>query len=269
MIYIFNRWLKMLKTYGKLDQQGLNDDFCAISKAVRNKAIDKELRHKIRSCRDLAISQSPNISALIETLKSTLDLLCKSEENQAIEIIAQAYADQGMTERYRPLTKRLANEKVRKIGRKVIYIDPLTDDKESSRLMRRIIEKRAAQTVFRNAKKSDRNSNRFRQSVRRAISFSLHSTKFTDYDAQLRSRGTHWRVVHQNSKREKVLAAKKAYNSYADALDAIERYALKHPNDHRPVSAYVCVHCGKWHIGHESFSGQSLDPSEDNLYEVC
>jgi len=26
---------------------------------------------------------------------------------------------------------------------------------------------------------------------------------------------------------------------------------MAHPEDQRPMSAYKCDHCGKWHIGHE------------------
>lgn len=35
LTFIFNRWLKMLMNYGKLDDSVLDDDFTAIAKVVK------------------------------------------------------------------------------------------------------------------------------------------------------------------------------------------------------------------------------------------
>lgn len=250
LTYIFNRWLKMLTSYGKLDESGLDNDFTAIAKVVKAEGVKKDIKRAVQRCRDYALSEFAKIEDLIRSLTTALKVLCKAQENKAVKRVEKSYADQGMTEKYRPLTKRLAKEQIRKIGKVVTFTDWHTDDKGTTKLVRRIVEKRAAQAVHKNTRKRDRETNRFRQSVRRATSFSLYSKRYTEYDAQLRAPGTHWKVVRQNCKGKKVLAAKFSYNTYEEAVEACNRYMMNHPNDPRPISAYKCDYCGKWHIGH-------------------
>ena len=172
-----------------------------------------------------------------------------------------------MTERYRPLTKRLTKEKIRKIGREVIYTDRYTDDAETTRLVRRIVEKRAAQEAHKNAGKHDRETNRYRHSIQRAVSFNLYNKKYAEYDAELRAPGTHWKVQTHNSKGKRVLVAKFSYNTYEEAAEACTRYMMVHPEDQRPMSAYKCDYCGKWHIGHERLPQQIVEAGTENFQE--
>lgn len=241
----------MLKKYGKLDPKVLNDDFTAMSKVIKSREVGKDIRNSVKNCRDYAISLSADPDVLIMYLTTALKLLCDVQENKAVKEVAEYYADQGMSVRYRPLSKKLAKEKIRKIGREVIFTDEHTDDKDTTRLVRRIVEKRAAQTVYRQSGRKGRESNCFRQRVRRATSFSLFYKDYADYDVQLRMSGTHWKVVYNKRAGEKTLAAKTCYNCYEDALIAIKRYELKYPDDKRPMTAYICSYCGKWHIGHK------------------
>lgn len=264
---IFNRWMKMLTTYGKLDKSGMDSDFTAIAKVIKSDGIKKDIKRAVQRCRDYALCVMLNIKDLVRSLSSALKLMCKAQEDRETRIIKKHRADQGMTERYRPLTKRLQKERIRKIDRELIYTDSHTDDAETTKLVRRIVEKRAAQTVHRNSGKRDRETNQFRQSVRRATSFSLYTSNFTDYDAQKRAPGTHWKVVHCSRKGKKMLKAKFSYNSYEEAVEACNRYILNHPEDPRPVTAYKCDHCGKWHIGHERIDEVLSDFSSENLKE--
>ena len=250
LTYIFNRWLKMLTSYGKLDETGLNEDFSAIAKVVKANGVKKDIKRAVQRCRDYALSEAAKIEDLVRSLSTALKILCKSLENKTVKRIEKSYADQGMTEKFRPLTKRLAKEKIRKIGREVTFTDWHTDDKETTKLVRRIVEKRAAQAVHKNIRQRDKETNRYRQSIRRATSFSLYNTRYAEYDAQLRAHGTHWKVIRQNCKGKKMLKAKFSYNSYEEAVEACNRYVLNHPDDPRPMSAYKCEYCGKWHIGH-------------------
>ena len=172
-----------------------------------------------------------------------------------------------MTERYRPLSKRLAKEKIRKIGREVIYTDRHTDDSKTTKLVRRIVEKRAAQEAHKNAGKHDRETNRYRHSIQRAVSFNLYNKRYTEYDAELRAPGTHWKVQTHNSKGKKVLVAKFSYNTYEKAVEACTRYMMAHPEDPRPMSAYKCDYCGKWHIGHERLPKQIAMTASDKFQE--
>lgn len=250
LTFIFNRWLKMLMNYGKLDDSGLDDDFTAIAKVVKANSVRKDIKRVVQRCLDYALSELVKIEDLIRSLITALNIFCKALENKAVKRVEKSYADQGMTEKYRPLTKRLAKEKIRKIGRQVTFIDWHTDDKETTKLVRRIVEKRAAQNVHKTTRQKDRETNRYRQSVRRATSFSLYSKRYTEYDAQLRAPGTHWKVVRQNCKGKKNLAAKFSYNTYEEAVEACNRYMMDHPEVLRPMSAYKCDYCGKWHMGH-------------------
>ncbi|MDE6532792.1 MAG: hypothetical protein K2M27_04565, partial [Muribaculaceae bacterium] len=51
------------------------------------------------------------------------------------------------------------------------------------RLVRRIVEKRAAQEAHKNAGKHDRETNRYRHSIQRAVSFNLYNKRYAEYDA--------------------------------------------------------------------------------------
>lgn len=267
LIYTFNRWLKMLQSYGKLDPQVLTRDLTAMSKAIRGKSLRPDVKRAVRACRDYALAKVIRPERLSGLLISTLEILCKTQESKEIKKVADAYADQGMTERYRPLSRRLAREKIRKIDRFVTFTDRNTDDNDTTRLVRRFVEKRAAQAVHHNSGRHDRETNRFRQSVRRATSFSLYNTRYADYDAQLRARGTHWKVVHHDISGDKVLVAKHCYSTFEDAQAAALRHSLNNPKDPRPLTPYKCDHCGKWHIGHDRLPAlpQPSSPAETDL----
>lgn len=264
---IFNRWLKMLTNYGKLDETTLQNDFIVIAKVVKSHETKKDIKRAAQRCRDYALVTVMQITDFVHSLTSALDLLCKAQENRELRKVKKAYADQGMTERYRPLSKRLAKEKIRKIGREVIYTDRHTDDAETTRLVRRIVEKRAAQEAHKNAGKHDRETNRYRHSIQRAVSFNLYNKRYAEYDAELRAPGTHWKVQTHNSKGKKVLVAKFSYNTYEEAVEACARYMMAHPEDSRPMSAYKCDYCGKWHIGHERNPQEIIETTAEKLHK--
>jgi len=250
----------MLYNYGKLDEATLDYDFIAISRVVKSQGVKKDVRRAVQRCRDYAIAGLERVNDLIRSLVTTLKALCHLLESKEVKKIEKSYADQGMTEKFRPLTKRLAREKIDKIGRSVNFTDWHTDDKETTKLVRRFVEKRAAQAVHKITRQQDRETNRYRQSVRRATSFSLYNKRYTEYDQSLRAAGTHWKVQRQKSKGKKVLVAKMSYNSYEEAVEACNRYVLNHPEDPRPMTAYQCDYCGKWHIGHSQI--EECEPLE-------
>lgn len=264
---IFNRWLKMLNSYGKLDEDSLQYDFTVIAKVIKSHETKKDIKLAVQRCRDYALAAVIQLADFVRSLTSALNLLCKVQENKELQKIKKAYADQGMTERYRPLSKRLAKEKIRKIGREVIYTDCNTDDAETTRLVRRIVEKRAAQEAHKSANKHDRKTNRYRHSIQRAVSFNLYNKRYTEYDAELRAPGTHWKVQTHNYKKRKMLVAKFSYITYEEAIEACTRYMKAHPEDSCPMSAYKCDYCGKWHIGHKRLPQQVKELSAENYQE--
>ncbi len=246
--FMLNRWLKMLTNYGHLDERSINDDFSTISEALRDNEFPKQLKTILSKCRDYALAGESFIDGLKCSIKKMLNALCRRMEEPAIRKICKKMADQGMTERYAPLSRRLSREKIHRIGKEIMYAD--MEDAVTSRLVRRIVEKRAAQTVYQSIGSHDKNTNRYRQSVRRAISFSLYHRNFAEYDAQLRTSGTHWKVVKQNNGK-RILRSKIAYDTHVEAMEACAHYMLCNPDDLYAMTAYKCEHCGKWHIGHD------------------
>lgn len=265
---IFNHWMKMLTSYGKLDESTLQDDFSTIARVIKSHATKKDIKRAVQRCRDYALAARMQIEDLVRSLSSALNILCKAQEDKELRKVKKAYADQGMTERYRPLAKRLAKEKIRKIGREIIYTDCHTDDAKTTRLVRRIVEKRAAQEAHKNAGKHYRETNRYRHSIQRAVSFNLYNKRYAEYDSELRTPGTHWKVQTHNSKGKKVLVAKFSYNTCEEAVEACTRYMMAHPEDPRTMSAYKCDHCGKWHIGHARFSQEIPEIATEKSHEI-
>lgn len=249
--YVLNRWLKMLANYGKLDASSLCSDVEIISSFIGSTQVVDNIWRALVNCRYYAITKSGSVLSFLDQIEKTLKLLCRKQDCYEIRKIKKNRADQGMTERYRPLTKRLEKEKIRKLNKHLAYVDLDFDDSYDVKLIRRIVEKRAAQDVHRWKNSKSKDSNEFRQRVRRATSFSLYQTSFTDYDARKRAPGTHWRVIRRTKKGKVILKSKKGFYSYQDALDACNRYVLRHPDDPIPMSAYKCEFCGKWHIGHD------------------
>lgn len=267
--YLFNRWLKMLKSYNCLDPTTINDDFILISEIVRSEEVKSNIKKSVTKCRDLALAGDNMKGELITALQRALKMMCREQDDSCIRKIKKTYADQGMTERYRPLSKRLEKETIHRIGRSVCYTNSKTDRPEVTKLVRRFVEKRAAQTIFKNSGKTVRQSNRFRQSVRRATSFSLYNATFTDYNAQKRAPGTHWKVTIQPSKGEKRLKSKHCYNTFEEALLACSRYSQHHPEDLYPMVPYRCDHCGKWHIGHDRTYMPSPSSNAHEVPQAC
>lgn len=249
LTYVLNRWLRMIKNYGKLDETTLESDIELISRVIESSELKNGTKRILSVCRFYAISDVKATLTFADSLKKVLNTLCKFQEDRSIKKVKKIESDQGMTERYRPLSKKLEKEKIRRLGKHLSFTDIHAGDSYEVKLIRRIVEKRAAQNVHRLTKKHNKETNQFRQSVRRAISFSLYNTNFTDYDARKRAPGTHWRVYY-TSKGNKMLKSKKSYDSYEAAVDACNNYLLAHPEDQRPLNAYKCDFCGKWHIGH-------------------
>lgn len=264
--YVLNRWLKMLTNYGKLDECSLCSDIEIISRVIDSTQVVDNMWRAMVNCRYYAITKSGSVEYFMAQIEKTLKLLCRKQDCHEIRKIKRNRADQGMTERYRPLTKRLEKEKIRKLNKHMAYVDLDFDNSNDVKLIRRIVEKRAAQDVHQWNNSKNKETNEFRQRVRRATSFSLYQTSFTDYDARKRAPGTHWRIIRLSRKGKVILKSKKGYSSYEAALEACNRYVLSHPEDRIPMSAYKCEFCGKWHIGHDRET-KTQDCTKDCIIE--
>ncbi len=141
LIYTFNRWLNMLEKYSKLDRSRMTEDFSLISRILKKGPIDKSTKSAVSYCRDYALAASMKIDKLTRALKNALHRLCDAHEESSLKKVRKSYDDQGMTEKYRPLSKRLAKEKIRKIGKSICYTDDFTDDGNTSRLAAGLLRK--------------------------------------------------------------------------------------------------------------------------------
>lgn len=249
LVYVLNRWHKMLEKYRKLEDACLHYDIQIIDEAKDKLGKFAGLKKQIEICRDLAFKEDADIRIFMSQLKNSLSGLKNFLEDGKVKTIRKRYANQGMTERYSHLTKRLARERIRKYDRDFTKA-AIDDNKKIHRLVRRIVEKRAAQDVYRHGRSKANKSTGYRQQVRRAVSFNLYKAKTPDYDPRLREWGTHWRVGYKSGSQGKYLISKRSYKSYEDALNASMLYMERNPYDTQKMEPYKCAHCDKWHIGH-------------------
>lgn len=250
LISVLNKWNKMLETYGKLEVTSIDSDVRTIDMALPSLERFVNLRKQIAVCKYYAMHEGGNIKRFIEYIKNCLSFLKRVMEDGRVKQIRKKYENQGMTERYNPLSRKLAKERIKKIDKPFISA-AIDDDKKTCRLVRRIVEKRAAQEVYRIGKYKEKYNNSFRQRVRRAVSFNLYKATAPEYDPKLRQNGTHWSVAYKSHVKGKYLTSKKGYDTYEEALAASERYMDYHPYELQKMQPYQCAHCTKWHIGHE------------------
>jgi hypothetical protein len=248
--YIFNKWLQTLSKYGKIDSHTINEDFKAIDNVIRKRNVDKQVRNSVRLCRDYALAK--DFVKLMKSLSDSLKALRDNQEDSMIHKVRTTYEDIGMTERYKPLSRRLYSEHIRKLNKDLRFADVELEDATSANLVRRIIEKRAAQQVHHNCR-GEHDGNRFRQSVRRAKSFSLYYCSLRESNSLRRESSSHWKVAIDPEIGEKRLKKKHSYRSYEEATEACHIFNAKHPKSQRPMHAYRCEYCGYWHIGHDRF----------------
>lgn len=247
LAFILNKWTKSIFKYGKIDGLTINKDFTTIAKAIQSVGVSRKAKNAIRSCRDCALTQETD--KLVDSLARTLQVLCEEKMNPMVLQIKSHTDDQGMTEKYRPLSRRLSNEYIRKLNKDLLYADVDLEDSKRAKLVRRIVEKRAAQQVYKNCK-GNRDGNRFRQDVRRAKSFSLFYCTQCDSNTLKRDGGSHWKVAFGDGTDEMCLKKKHSYATYEEALEACNRHKERHPDDNCPIHPYRCKYCGQWHIGH-------------------
>ena len=251
LIFVLNRWLKMLNRYGRLDMGIYRADFKLIEKVLAGDKLSKTSKRNLRLCRDCALGAYEKVEHLKRTLSLALKTICKEEEDPNVERVKKLHGDQGLKELYSPLNRRLKREYIYQLGKCLVYADVELENSKAARLVRRIVEKRAAQTVHKHTKGYMKDSNKFRQNVRRAKSFTLYYYIQNDSDSIRRESASHWKRSIDPYTGETILRKKRSYASYEEAYAACLDWDETHPNDTRPVNPYKCEHCSKWHIGHD------------------
>jgi hypothetical protein len=255
LAHILNKWFRILSKYGKIDGHTFNNDFTAIAKVVRKRRVDARLRKSVLLCRDYALTK--NFAKLMELLPDTLKALRDNQEAPMIKQVRATHKNNGMTERYKPLSHRLYREHVRKLNKDLRFADVELENAKSAKLVRRIVEKRAAQQVHHNCR-GEHDGNRFRQSVRRAKSFSLYCCSQCESNSLRRESGSHWKIAIDPETGEQRLTRKHSYGSYEEAIEACHTFTTNHPESQLPMHAYQCKCCNYWHIGHSRFAKPEL-----------
>lgn len=255
------RWETSLKKYGKVDQWSINDDYCIIREFITY-GKSKEAQNAVRECRDYSISSVCDASVLLIKVQNANRILNKTNDDR-LNPNPMADITTSQAKRYESTTKKLYKEKLRfKKGQSLKDIDISIEDGETSRKVRRIVEKRMCQAYHRQHKHSGKNDTHNRHNMKRATSYQLHNLGLIEYERGFqRSESTHWKKTFDPILGERVLKKKTEYSSYEEAADAAIHFALRHPNDERPINAYKCSLCGKWHIGHSSLEHKTNQPN--------
>lgn len=253
LVYLFNRWAKNLQEYRKLDETGFDNEIEIVTGVINeHETIDSNLRLSIILCREYALGGESRLQALASQLKLTLKLLCNTLDNGTIKKLKKLHADRGMSELFGPLSRRLREEKIRKVGKQLKYVDRDSNDTKTTKLVERIVEKRAAQEVYKIWKYNNPDTNWYRQRIRRAKSFNLYNMDFSEYRPEDRFSGTHWSIAY-DCKGRRSLRKKRCFDTINEAEKASKSYNEAHPEQEYPMTAYQCAHCGKFHIGHDRY----------------
>lgn len=243
---ILQRWQRSLALKGMLDEWSLNQDFCKIDNFLRLSKI-YHIRKLVANCRNLAIKTPIEEAQLKSVLDKTIsEIKCFLNEKYNVDDNRPTI---GQRKRYQHISKTLGSERVRCCkGKRLRNLDVTLMDKRSSRVVRRIVEKRMCQEYHRQHKSSFRSTgNRSRQNMRRAVSFQLYNLGQLEGSDISRDFGTHWKWRYDTTLQEWVLRKKVGYETLDDALKAKKGYEESH-NDEMQV--YQCDHCKKYHIGH-------------------
>lgn len=165
----------------------------------------------------------------------------------------------GQGSRYFDITRRIHDEKLHFAkGMNLRNFDISIAAPSASRKVRRIVEKRMCQAYHRLSHAKGRTeSNRRRQDMRKAVSYQLKNLGQIDEVTQ-RSAGTHWKKAIDKVTGRLVLKPKQSYKTLEEALMVARDYCEHHSGEPLPMTAYKCVYCKKYHIGHGCSSAHSL-----------
>ena len=244
------RWETSLINFGKVDQWNISDDFATFGTFISS-GKPNAARNAIRDCRDYSISGIYDASLLLNKVQSAYRILDHAEAGR-MKKEAKKNSSNGQAKRFASTTKKLYNEKLRFMdGESLRDIDITMEDGATSRKVRRIVEKRMCQAYYRQHKNDEDHGGRDRHYMKRATSFQLHNLGQVECTTGLcRTNGTHWKKMYDPIAGGMVFKKKMEYSSYEEATEAAMEFMRRHPEDKKPVSAYQCAHCGKWHIGH-------------------
>ena len=161
----------------------------------------------------------------------------------------------GQQERYCYVTKSIFNERLRcKEDAWLRNIDITTEEPRTTRIVRRIVEKRMCQTYHKQHKRVFHDhGNRSRHNMKRAVSYELYILGQVENVNKLRrGNATHWKRQYDPNTGKVVFKKKFGYETIEEAKTSAIKLVQGKPWCHKAVNVYKCAHCNKYHIGHES-----------------
>ena len=259
---VLKRWEVSLERYGKLDQWKYSHDLSVLGSYVRYSEDDKTTRKMVGQIRDKAICSLFVADSVLPLIRKTL---CEENGSPSVCKEQRRSPKNGQDARFRDETRRIFGEKLRfKDGMLLRNFDVETESAYDSKKVRRIVEKRMCQAYHRMHKRTC-SSTKDRYWKHRATAFQLYNIGQVENVRNVsRGESTHWKRVYDSLTGSVVFKKKMSYSSEQEALTAIELWKIEHPSDLRPLQAYQCTHCHKWHIGHDNYV--KVETDTDNLF---
>lgn len=266
-------WETSLERYGHIDSWSLNEKVNRIGEYIKSSEDTLTIRRLVSRVRDMVISASYESAVVIRMIKNVLQKV-KKELVEKYEDVYKILPGQRV--RFKGQTYKLFDEKLRfKEGKLLRNFDIEIETAKDSKKVRRIVEKRMSQAYYKmNCKREsgNRKDRNHRYWMKRATAFQLYNIGQVEHVKNV-SRGisTHWKRMFDPITGEIVFKKKMSYNTYEEALNAINIWYRNRPEDKGSLQAYVCTICGKWHIGHYSaFANANYSCNEMDEYSlVC
>ena len=249
ILTLLKRWESSLINFGKLDDWRIIEDYSELASFIASD-YPKKVRYAVKECRDYAISERWDAERLLSIVQNANRILRKRLErkaqrtNENDEVV-------GQSKRFKSTTRKLYNEELKcKTGTYLKDVDITIESGAMSRLVRRIVEKRMCQAYYQLNKNCVHDGGHDRHWMKRATSFQLHNLGQIEHVSGIcRSESTHWKRTNDPVTGERIFKKKLGYTTYEEAAKAALQYHQE-KGDKRPVHAYKCAFCGKWHIGH-------------------
>lgn len=253
------RWESSLANFGKVDQWSIADDYATLASFISSPS-SKAARRAVRECRDYSMTESFQADRLLSMVQNANNILSKSVDGK-VNLDCKRIESVGQAKRFKSTTKKIYTEKLKCLDGKYLKdVDITMEGGATSRKVRRIVEKRMCQAYHRQHKNCSHDGCRDRHYMKRATSFQLHNLGQIECETGVcRTDSTHWKRTYDPITGEVVFKKKMEYSTYKEAAEAARQFSIRHPEDKRPISAYKCAYCGKWHIGHYT-------PEEEKTY---
>lgn len=265
-------WEVSLLRYGHIDSWNLNEKVNSIGDYLKSSEDSLTIRRLVSKIRDLVILPSYKPYIIIKMIRNVLYRVGTSKDENADNRHKKQLPGQRV--RFKEQTDKLFDERLRFMdGRLLRNFDIEIETARDSKKVRRIVEKRMSQAYYKmNCKKEsgNRKDRNHRYWMKRATAFQLYNIGQVEHVKNV-SRGisTHWKRMFDPITGDIVFKKKMSYNTYEEALNAINIWYRNRPEDKGNLQAYVCTICGKWHIGHYStFANANYSCDEMEEYSL-